>query len=117
MSGLQADAMRTVGCVFYLLKHHTEGNILETLLRSLYIGGDVDSLAALTLAVVGGTEGLRFGEPRGIPNFMLRELEGVEYLTRVAADFGRWVEGCESGGTVAALIPEALREAGFLAAP
>merc|ERR1712224_48238 len=41
--GLGADAQRTLGCVLYLLKHHCGGKPLETLLRSLYIGGDVDS--------------------------------------------------------------------------
>ena len=64
--------------------------VLETLLRSVYVGGDVDSLAALTMAMVGAREGLRFGEAGGLPLFVLEELEAVEYLVGTAETFGRW---------------------------
>ena len=50
--GLGADAQRTVGCVLYLLKHSSTGQVLRLLRQSCYIGGDVDSLAALCLAFV-----------------------------------------------------------------
>eukprot|EP00927_Polykrikos_kofoidii_P024985 TRINITY_DN22557_c1_g1_i1.p1 TRINITY_DN22557_c1_g1~~TRINITY_DN22557_c1_g1_i1.p1 ORF type:complete len:671 (-),score=106.16 TRINITY_DN22557_c1_g1_i1:472-2484(-) len=90
--GLNADAQRTLGCVLYLLKYHTEGASLETLRRCLCIGGDVDSLAALCLAVVGAREGLRFGEPGGIPVHFLQKLESVEYIADTAQNFERWVE-------------------------
>jgi len=94
--GLNADAQRTAGCVLYLLKHHVGGRPLQTLLRSLYVGGDVDSLAALCLAMVGGREGLRIGEEggEGLPLYMLQEVEGAEYLVDVADAFGKWVLGC-----------------------
>jgi len=101
--GLNADSMRTLGCVLYLLKHHTEGQPMQILLRSVYVGGDVDSLAALCLAMVGARDGLRFGENGGIPLFMLEELEAVEYLTGLAGDFGRWAESIKAANEVVVL--------------
>eukprot|EP00931_Biecheleriopsis_adriatica_P092269 TRINITY_DN66090_c0_g1_i1.p1 TRINITY_DN66090_c0_g1~~TRINITY_DN66090_c0_g1_i1.p1 ORF type:complete len:520 (+),score=110.84 TRINITY_DN66090_c0_g1_i1:82-1641(+) len=97
--GLGADAQRTLGCVLYLLKHHSEGKPLETLLRSLYIGGDVDSLAALCLAMVGGREGLRIGQPNGLPTYMLQHLEAAEYLTGTADAFEEWVQNLHQKST------------------
>lgn len=88
--GLDADAQRTLGCVLYLLKHHREGHTLETLLRSLYIGGDVDSLGALCMAAVGGREGLNFGEANGLPLFLLQHLESAEYIVQTADTFEAW---------------------------
>ena len=57
----------------------------------MYVGGDVDSLAALCLAMVGGREGLRFGEEGGVPMFLLQQVEGVEYLLETAEAFRKWV--------------------------
>jgi len=91
--GLDADAQRTLGCVLYLLKHHKEGMALQTLLRCLYIGGDVDSLGALCLAMVGGREGLHFGEPCGLPVSMLQHLESAEYIVQTANEFELWAAG------------------------
>ena len=78
--------------MLYLIKHHESGATLQTLLRALYVGGDVDSLAALCLGLVGAREGLRFGEARGLPMFLIEELEAVEYLVETAEEFGAWVE-------------------------
>lgn len=93
--GLGADAQRTLGCVLYMLKHHVAGMQLQTLLRCVCVGGDVDSLAALCLAMVGGREGLRFDAPGvppgGLPMYMLKQLEAAEYLTQVASEFDIWV--------------------------
>eukprot|EP00928_Gymnodinium_smaydae_P005345 TRINITY_DN11825_c0_g1_i1.p1 TRINITY_DN11825_c0_g1~~TRINITY_DN11825_c0_g1_i1.p1 ORF type:complete len:606 (-),score=66.17 TRINITY_DN11825_c0_g1_i1:268-2064(-) len=88
---LNADAQRTLGCVAYLLRHHREGQAMETVLRSLYIGGDVDSSAALCLAMVGGREGLRVGQPGGVPPFLLQHLEAAEYVAETAKAFEAWV--------------------------
>merc|ERR1712176_1606060 len=88
--GLGADAQRTLGCVLYLLKFHTEGTQMQTLLRSVYIGGDVDSLAALCLAMVGGREGLRIGLPGGVPMYCFKMLESAEYVIEVADKFEQW---------------------------
>jgi ADP-ribosylglycohydrolase len=96
--GLNADAMRTLGCVLWLLKHHDTGKPMQSLMRSLCIGGDVDSLAALVLGMVGGREGLRIGEASGdgLPLFMLQQLEAAEYIVETASKFGAWVDATQS---------------------
>jgi len=90
MHGLWSDAMRTAAVVLYLLKHHR--GPLDILRASVDIGGDVDSIAALCLGVVGGSEGLDFGEPDGLPWFLLEEVEGVEYLHARAKKFEEWMK-------------------------
>lgn len=99
--GLWTDAMRTAAVVLYLLKFHR--GPLDVLLASIDVGGDVDSIAALCLGVVGGSAGLRLGEPGGLPWFLVEELEGVEYLTGRAKAFEAWLETQHlprlSGGT------------------
>jgi len=104
--GLNADAQRTLGCVVYLLKHHREGHALKTLLRSLYIGGDVDSLAALCLAMIGGRDGLDFGKPEGLPLFMLQHLESAEYVIETADAFEIWTKGNSDSPADAGMKPE-----------
>ena len=67
------------GCVLYLIKHYTEGDPAESLLRSVYVGGDVDSLAAIVLGMIGGRDGLKIGDSSGgIPQKLLSELESAE---------------------------------------
>jgi hypothetical protein len=44
---------------------HPHKKARETLLQSLYVGGDTDSIAALTMSTVGGRYGLRLGESDG----------------------------------------------------
>jgi len=95
-SGLGADAMRTAGCVLWILKHHRPTKPLNTLLASMYIGGDVDSSAALCLAMVGGREGLNFGRQGGLPMHMIEKVESVEYVVDTAEKFGKWIEAGES---------------------
>ena len=53
--------------------------------------GDVDSIAALALGLVGGSAGLRFGEEGGLAWELLEGLEGAEYLASVARRFSAWV--------------------------
>jgi len=89
MHGLWSDAMRTSALVLYLLKHHQ--GPLDILRASVDIGGDVDSIAALCLGVVGGSSGLGFGEPGGLPWFLLEEVEGVEYLHARGKRFEEWI--------------------------
>lgn len=89
MHGLWSDAMRTSGLVLYLLKHHR--GPLDILRASVDIGGDVDSIAALCLGVVGGSAGLGFGEANGLPWFLLEEVEGVEYLHAKGQRFQDWI--------------------------
>ena len=61
--------------VLYLLRFHRGPR--DALLTSVHIGGDVDSVAALCLAVVAGMEGLQFGQPRGLPWKLLEEMISV----------------------------------------
>jgi len=88
--GVGSDAMRTAGVVLYLLRFHRGPR--DVLLTSVHIGGDVDSVAALCLAVVAGLEGLQFGQPRGLPWKLLEELEGVAYLVSRAKKFDAWLK-------------------------
>ena len=76
--------------MLYILRFHRGPR--DALLTSLYIGGDVDSIAALCLAIVGGSEGLRLGQRSGLPWFLLEELEGVEYLVSVSLRFEAWLK-------------------------
>ncbi|CAE7908187.1 set5 [Symbiodinium microadriaticum] len=94
MHGLWSDAMRTAAVVLYLLKHHR--GPLDILRASVDIGGDVDSIAALCLGVVGGSVGLDFGEPHGLPWFLLEEVEGVEYLHARGKKFEEWIGNQET---------------------
>ena len=88
MHGIYSDAMRTAGVVLYLLSH--QRGPLDVLRASVDLGGDVDSVAALCLGLVGGSQGLRFGEAGGLPWALLEELEGVEYLVSSARGFEAW---------------------------
>ena len=62
------------------------------------LAGDVDSLAALTLGLVCGTEGLQFAEQKvaqrsdALAFSLIEELEGVEYLASVATRFEEWAK-------------------------
>lgn len=50
--------MRTAGCALYLLKWHRD--IFESFKESIRMGGDVDSLAAIVVGILGmhiGSEG------------------------------------------------------------
>lgn len=85
MHGIYTDSMRTAGAVLYLLSHHR--GALDVLRASVDLGGDVDSIAALCLGMVGGSMGLKFGEAGGLPWALLEELEGVEYLVNTARAF------------------------------
>eukprot|EP00928_Gymnodinium_smaydae_P004138 TRINITY_DN11438_c0_g3_i2.p1 TRINITY_DN11438_c0_g3~~TRINITY_DN11438_c0_g3_i2.p1 ORF type:complete len:415 (+),score=72.67 TRINITY_DN11438_c0_g3_i2:61-1245(+) len=88
MRGIGSDAMRTAGVVLYLVKHHR--GPVDILRASIDIGGDVDSVAALCLGLLGTTSGLRFGEEGGIPWSLVEGLEGVEYLVGRAKEFEAW---------------------------
>lgn len=89
MHGIGSDAMRTAGAVLYLVQHCTTP--VDLLMGSVDIGGDVDSIAALSLGLLGGSSGLRFGEVGGLSWALLEDLEGVEYLSMHANSFQNWV--------------------------
>eukprot|EP00929_Paragymnodinium_shiwhaense_P104630 TRINITY_DN6920_c0_g1_i1.p1 TRINITY_DN6920_c0_g1~~TRINITY_DN6920_c0_g1_i1.p1 ORF type:complete len:393 (-),score=70.42 TRINITY_DN6920_c0_g1_i1:197-1375(-) len=87
--GIGSDALRTAGAVLYLLKFHR--GPFDVLMASVDLGGDVDSIAALCTAIVGGSVGLKIGEEGGLPAFLIEDLEGVEYLVSQAKAFDDWV--------------------------
>lgn len=83
--GLNSDAMRTAGAVLYILKH--TNSALEALKGSIYMGGDVDSLAALTVGLSAGRYGLS-DFPRGL----IEGLEYRKYILEVAKTFETYVK-------------------------
>ena len=89
MHGIDSDAMRTAAVVLYVVRWHDGPR--DALRASIDLGGDVDSIAALALGLVGGSAGLQFGEDAGLPWELLEGLEGAEYLASVARRFSAWV--------------------------
>lgn len=78
--GLPSDSKYTAGCVLYILKWAK--NPFDALQKSVNMGGDVDSLAAITTGVLGAKYGLD-----SLPKFMIESIEAEAYLTEVAANF------------------------------
>ena len=78
--GLNSDAMRTAGAVLYILKH--TNSAFEALKGSIYMGGDVDSLAALTVGLSAGRYGIS-----DIPQTLFDGLENSKYVIEVAKTF------------------------------
>ena len=78
--GLNSDAMRTAGAVLYILKH--TNNTFEALKASIYMGGDVDSLAAITVGISAGQYGLK-----DIPQNLIDNLESRDYISQTAQQF------------------------------
>lgn len=78
--GVPSDAFYTTGCVLYVLKQCQDA--MDALRMSIYLGGDVDSVAALTTGIVAGRSGLE-----SIPSYMLERVEGYDYLLGVATSF------------------------------
>lgn len=77
IKGLPSDSKYTAGAVLYILKQSS--NAFEALKKSVYLGGDVDSLAALTTGILAG----RFGV-ESLPAYMIEAVEGREYLQKIA---------------------------------
>jgi len=88
IKGLNSDAMRTAGCVLYILKHVSSA--MEALKASIHIGGDVDSLAALTVGLAGARYGLQ-----DIPEKLLNGVENREYILQIAKNFENWIKNRE----------------------
>ena len=78
--GVPSDAFYTIGCVLYVLKHVADA--MDALRMSVYLGGDVDSVASLTTGIMAARTGLG-----SLPQYMLDNVEAYEYLLKVAADF------------------------------
>ena len=80
IKGVPSDSKYSAGCVLYILKHCE--NAFDALKKSVYLGGDVDSIASITTGIMAGLEGLK-----SIPEFMIENVEGMPYLEQLAEDF------------------------------
>ena len=54
----------------------------DALQKSVYLGGDVDSLASITTGILAGYMGLS-----SLPTFMLESVEGIDYLKKIGTQF------------------------------
>jgi ADP-ribosylglycohydrolase len=77
IKGLPSDSKYTAGAVLYIMKQSS--NAFEALKKSVYLGGDVDSLAALTTGILAA----RFGV-ESLPAYMMEAVEGKDYLQKIA---------------------------------
>ena len=80
INGVPSDSKYTTGSVLYILKYCTSA--FDALQKSVYLGGDVDSVASITTGIMAGVRGLD-----SIPQFMLDSVEGMNYLIKIGAAF------------------------------
>ncbi len=84
IKGLPSDSKFTAGCVLYVLKNAK--NAFDALKKSIWLGGDVDSVASITTGIMSGKTGLD-----SIPKYMLNKVEGIPYLKKMASEFNKIV--------------------------
>ncbi len=75
--GMPSDSKYTTGCVLYILKQSADA--FDALQKSIYLGGDVDSVASITTGIMTGIHGLE-----SIPNYMIANVEGKNYFKKIA---------------------------------
>lgn len=80
INGVPSDSKYTTGCVLYLLKQASSP--FDALQKSVYLGGDVDSVASITTGILAGSMGLG-----SLPDFMLASVEGIAYLKEIGTQF------------------------------
>lgn len=85
INGLPSDAMLTGVCTLYVLTHAQSA--FEGLKIATQMGGDVDSLASICTGVLAGRYGLD-----SLPDFMLENVEGREYLKKGAKAFETFLD-------------------------
>jgi ADP-ribosylglycohydrolase len=78
--GVPSDSRYTTGCILYVLKHSKSA--FEALKMAIRIGGDVDSIAAVTTGIMAARHGIE-----SIPQFMSTQVEGKNYITEIARLF------------------------------
>lgn len=76
--------MRTAGCALYILKHYCSP--FDTLKGAVRIGGDVGSLGAICMGIVGAASGLY-----DVPQWLSSSLEDREAIEDLASRFGDYV--------------------------
>lgn len=74
INGMPSDSKYTAGCILYVLRESEDA--MDALRKSVLIGGDVDSVASVTTAIMGGKNGLD-----SIPEFMLKNTEKIPVLS------------------------------------
>lgn len=80
IKGVPSDSKYTTGSVLYILKQSKDA--MDALKKAIYLGGDVDSLASISVGIMAGKSGLK-----SIPSFMLANVEGRGYLEELADSF------------------------------
>ena len=80
IKGVPSDSKFTTGCVLFILKNSETA--YDALRKSIWLGGDVDSVASITTGILAGKNGLQ-----SIPKFMIEQVEGVPYLQQIAKAF------------------------------
>ncbi len=85
IEGLPSDSKYTAGVVLYILKHISDP--FEGLKYAIQIGGDVDSSASIVTGILTSRFGLT-----SLPHFMIKNVEGKEYVERVAEKFNTFAK-------------------------
>ena len=80
IKGVPSDSKYTTGSVLFILKNSITA--MDALRQSIYLGGDVDSLASICTGIMAGRFGLE-----SLPKFMLENVEGTDYLKIIAKAF------------------------------
>lgn len=80
IKGVPSNSKYTTGCVLYLLKQASTP--FDALQKSVYLGGDLDSVASITTGILAGCLGLD-----SLPAFMVESVEGIDYLKEIASQF------------------------------
>jgi ADP-ribosylglycohydrolase len=84
INGLPSNAMFTAISALYILKHSSTA--FDALKHSIYLGGDVDSLASICVGIASGLYGIK-----SIPDYMLDSVEGKNYIESVAIEFDHYL--------------------------
>ncbi|HLP12275.1 MAG TPA: ADP-ribosylglycohydrolase family protein [Flavobacteriales bacterium] len=86
MFGLPSNAMQTAVSALYVIKHSK--TTFEGLKHSINMGGDVDSLASICTGILAGKYGIN-----SLPQYMLDNVEGRDYVKEVGQSLKLWFEG------------------------
>ncbi len=84
IKGLPSDSKFTTGSVLYILKNAV--NAFDALKKAIYLGGDVDSVASITTGITAAKHGID-----SLPNFMIENVEGKNYLNKIASKFENYI--------------------------
>ncbi|MDJ1492362.1 ADP-ribosylglycohydrolase family protein [Cytophagaceae bacterium DM2B3-1] len=85
IKGVPSDAMLTVGCILYILKHIND--TFAGLRFAINLGGDVDSVASVCTGILAGRYGLS-----SLPEFMIANVEGKIMIESLAGEWEAYFE-------------------------